>query len=232
MENQDDRPKASLKAIAEDATGFGAGELRMTRDLVLNPRAVAAAQGDPASPYPRSLRYFLTLNGAYLLLVAILGGFQSQFETIPEPFIAWAMAAGGKSRDAFLADLDQWYSLAAVPIISLCFYVPLAFLFRRWTRSRAAASGQAFAYVSGWTLYGAVFGLVALFVPAVRVASALIAVLILATLFVRMGKGLWWSSAAQAVWRFVQLLIGMLIAYVPGVIAVAMISVAGAIYGP
>ncbi|HEY0103865.1 MAG TPA: hypothetical protein VGB60_10395 [Brevundimonas sp.] len=235
MSNQkpaDGERSRPLRDVAEDATGFGAPEIRMTRDLILNPGAVAAAQGQPDSPYPRSLRYFLTWNGIFLVLVTVLGGFQSQFAALPEPFITWAMQTSGKSRDAFLGDLDQWYSLAAIPVISLFLYLPLAFLFRRWTGSRAAGSGQAFAYVSGWSIYGAAFGLAALFVPAVRAASPVLTVLILAVLFLRMGKGRWWTSGGQALWRFVQLLLGMLIVFVPAVLIVTAITVVGALYGP
>lgn len=224
--------RRKLRAVAEDATGFGAAEVRMTRDLVLDPHAVAAAQGDPDSPYPRSLRYFLTFNGLYLLLVAVLGGFQTQMSGLPEPFLNWAMSVSGKSRDGLMADLDQWYSLTSLPIISLCLYLPLAFLFRRWTGSRDAGSGQAFAYVSGWSLYGAAFGVAAVFLPALRPWSPLIAVAILAMLFLRMGRNVWWVTAGQAAGRFSMLMAGLLMAYAPGVVLTALATLAGALYAP
>ena len=131
-----------------------------------------------------------------------------------------------------MADLDQWYSLAALPIIGCCFYIPLAFLFRRWTGSRDAGSGQAFAYISGWSLDGAVFGLLALVLPPLRPWSWAIALIILASLFLRMGKGIWWSSGLQAAGRFAMVIIGMLIAYVPGVLLIGAITLIGALYGP
>ena len=75
--------REGLSELAEDAVGFGGQELRLTRDLLLRPGAVMDAYDAHGSTagglYPKPLRYYLTLNGLYLLVITLLGGMESMF---------------------------------------------------------------------------------------------------------------------------------------------------------
>lgn len=232
MTSDDNAPqKGGLKAVAEDATGFGAGEALMTRDLILRPRTVAMAQGDPASPYPRAVRYLLTISGLFLAVMALLGGYQSAFSQMPASFLEPLAAHAGKSRDALVADLDQWFAFIVVPVVNFALFVPLKYLVGRW-RGRQGAGGQALVFLSGWMLYGAPFTIAAMVLTPLKAVSGWLSLIIIVVLFVRIGRGNWWSRPGQAVWRFVQMAVLMILAYIPAVAVVAAVAVGGAVFGP
>lgn len=222
-----------LRAVAADATGFGAAELRMTRDLILRPDQVLLQQGQPDSPYPKPFRYYLTLNGLYLAIIAVLGGFEGALEVLgAQPdLMTGLIEASGKSPDSFRADLDQWYSLTAVPLIALANYPPLHWLFRRWTRD-GRIDGQVFTFLSAWTLMGMIPGLAGVVAPSVAWVSATLFLPILFVLIWRMGRGVWWTTRGQLLRRFLLatgVLVLVQIVASPVIMAVAM---AGAVFAP
>lgn len=220
--------------MAADATGFGAAELRMTRDLIVRPDVVLREQGRPGSPYPKPLRYYLTLNGLYLVVIALVGGFENAFSSYWTAFpevMGRLVDVSGKSRDSFSADLDQWYSLTAVPIIALVSYPMLSWLLGRWTGARTVP-GQTFTFLSAWTLMGMIPGLISLLVPSLSGLSALFILPILVMLILRMGRGVWWTTAGQFVVRLLQaaaVMIALQIVVAPIAIGIAL---AGAIWAP
>ena len=203
-----------------DATGFGAAEWSMTRALVSRPWAPIAALQEGADDHSRPLRYFLVLNGVYVFFITVLGGFTGGFDRLPSDALEWGLNLSGKSRDAFAADFDQWYSLVAVPLISLCCVPPLALLFRRWAPSGRAAVDQAFIYLSGWTLYGAPFGLAMVAFPSTAVVLESTFLIVPAILFLRMGRGTWWRGRASAVRRLIIILLVGAAAYLPASLAI------------
>lgn len=222
-----------MRDLAEDATGFGAGELRMTRELVLKPQSalVGMASGDPA--YPRPFRYYLAVNAIFLILAAMLGGYARSYEQMLPPEAARYLAdLAGKSLEALYADLDQWYSLSAPPVLALAYYPPLTWLFGRWTRDRLPPSGQAFAYLSGWTLLGMPFGLTGILFPDVRNGLLIFSAAILSWLFFRMGRGLWWTTPAGFVGRFLQVVLALLLSTVIAGLATGIIAGVGAVLAP
>lgn len=230
MQQPEQPPRGRLRDVAEDATGFGAAERRMTRDLLLRPDAVLVEQGQPGSPYPKPLRYYLTLTGLYLVLIAVLGGFERVLGDQALMLLQDAVAASGKSQDAFTADLDQWYSLLAVPALALGLYPPLRFLFGRWSGARP--DGQAFVFLSGWTLLAAPLGLIGLVVPSLSWLSSGAWLPILIILMWRMGRGVWWTTRWQLVRRTV--VAGVVIAIAQTIAATVAVglALAGAVYGP
>lgn len=224
--------RSRLGEVAEDATGFGASELRMTRDLVLHPALVVVAQALPGSPYPKPLRYYLTLNGVFLLLLAMLGGFEGRLGAIPAELFEPVMRMSGKSADSLMADLDQWYSILAVPLMALSSYPVLGWLFRRWSIPDPSARGQAFTFMSGWSLWGAPFALLGTVSAAMSTAAAWISVAIVALLFFRMGRGVWWRTAGQLTGRFATLFVLVHLAIIAAGVVALSLAMAGAAWAP
>jgi len=229
---QDERGGGRLREVAADATGFGAAELRMTRDLILHPRRVVTEQTAPGSPYPKPLRYYLTFNGLFLLLIGMLGGFEGRLSLVEAEALAPFVAESGKSLDSFMADLDQWYSILVVPLVALSFYPVLRFLFGRWSIHDRTAQGQAFTFMSGWTLWGAPFGLAAALSPMASLTSLALGPLLLILLFFRMGRDVWWRNAGEFVLRFLALFVLVHIAMLLAGLLSMVLAVIGATYAP
>lgn len=225
-------PRGRLREAAAEATGFGAPELRMTRDLVLDPHRVLLAQSAPGPDYPRPLRYYLTFNGLYLLVLGLLGGFEGRLGAIAPDRLAPFVAASGKSLDSFMADMDQWYSVLVVPFVALSFYPVLRLLFRRWSINGRAATGQTFTFMSGWSLWGAPFGLAAALWPPAATASLWLGPVIVALLFFRMGLGVWWTTTGQFVTRFLILFVLTQVAMILAGLVVLLLATLGATWGP
>lgn len=223
-----------LRAVAADATGFGAAELRMTRDLILRPGQVMRMQDQPDSPYPKPLKYYLTLNGLYLLLIALLGGFEGVLTLL---WTSWGLFdrlvdMSGKSLDSFRADLDQWYSLVTVPIIALVNYPPLRWLFRRWSNDRRI-EGQVFTFLSGWTLLGMIPGLIGIVAPSLNWIAGICFLPIFLFVFSRMGRDVWWRTRWQFVRRAtVALMVIFLVQILITSPLVMAVSLTGATFGP
>ena len=192
------------EGFLNELTGFGAAELRTTRDLVLRPGAVLDAYDahgrNAGGRYAPPLRYLFTIVGAYLLLVTLLGGYERTFATLfPQEMIAPMVERSGKSADAFAADLEQWFSLFTIPVMAACMSLTTAPLFRKWSGATAAGGRrQCFAFISGWELYGAPFGIANILWPNLTALLWPVTFVIVGLLFARMGRGRWWRTAAGA----------------------------------
>lgn len=194
--------KAAVREFSEDLTGFGGAELRTTRDLYLRPSRVLDAYEAGASDlggYTRPFRYYLSINGLYLLLIAVTGGFGRMLHTYPPDVIEQVARWSGKSVQATGSDLDKWYSLLAVPLLAAVLFGPLYLLFRRWSGAEPRiAFRQVFTFLSCWTLYGAPFGLLIMWFPVLAPVNFVLFPLILAVIFPRLGRGRWWRSIGAA----------------------------------
>jgi hypothetical protein len=236
-ENPGEERRSGLAELAEDAVGFGGQEIRLTRDLIVRPRAVLDAydnHGPTAGGlYPRPLRYFLALNGVYLLLIALLGGFERTMDTLPQSALENLARGAGKSLDAFHADMDQWFSLLSVPIIAVFMAGVLFLLFRRWSpKDDRADFRQTFTFMSGWTLYGAPLGLLGLVFPELSMIVIPGSLLLVVLLWARMGPGRWWRTTAGAWGRGLVLTLVMLIVQIPASVLLWVLAVAAARFLP
>jgi len=220
-------PKAGgLNDLSDDALGFGLLELRTARDLVLRPRTVLEAwmtQGpDGGGRYARPLRLYLALNAILMLVLFLQGGTAMMLGAVPPEMIDPLIAASGKSRDAFMADADNWMSLVLVPLLSVFYALAAAPLMRWWDPDKLGwrrGFRAAFAWLNAltvpllpfsWWMYkpgpGQLIGTVVLFVIAI-------------TAFMRMGAGRWYSTPvfglakAFGLWLTIQLVGG--IGYLP-----------------
>ena len=228
----------AIKELAEDATGFGVTELRTTKDLLLRPRKVLDAYEAHGATggglYTRAFRYYLALNGVYLLLIALTGGFERMFQAMPPEVLEWATRQSGKSADAFRADLDQWMSLIALPVTALTFAIPLYWLFRRWSGADARTGfRQTFTYLSLYTLYGAPISLLSALVPGILPWLSAMTFLLTPLVFLVLGGGgRWWRTKRGAAGRALLLVLCVNLASLPGGVLIWGIGLAGAIYGP
>ncbi len=221
---------------AEDATGFGVRDLRVSKDLVLRPRAVLRAyheEGPTAGGrYPRPLRYFLALNGLLMLILFFMGGMDGmmppEFRTLAAEFAARA----GESVDAWIGDFDGWASFATVPLVSAFMLGGFAPLLKWWCGCdwRRAVRG-ALVYSAGWTLL-----LVPLSPFFYRQEYGLIGAVIMYGLgvvtFLRMGRGTWYQTAVAGVLKGLLLIAVTLLVTVPAQILVFGVGVLGATFGP
>jgi hypothetical protein len=212
-------PKAGgLNDLSDDALGFGLLELRTARDVLLRPRVVLEAwmsQGPTGGGhYARPLRLYLALNAILMLALFLQGGTGMMLGAVPPEMLDPLIAASGKSRDAFMADADNWMTLVLVPLLSVFYALAAVPLLRWWDPERLGwrrGFRAAFAYLNAltvpllpfaWWMYdggiGAVIGNVVLFVGAI-------------TAFMRMGAGRWYSSPvfglakALGLWIAIQL---------------------------
>jgi hypothetical protein len=206
-------PKAGgLNDLSDDALGFGLLELRTARDVVVRPRAVLEAwmtQGPTGGGhYARPLRLYLALNAILMLVLFLKGGTAMMLGGMPPEYLDPLIAASGKSRDAFMADADNWMSLVLVPLLSVFYALAAAPLMRWWDPEqlgRRRGFRAAFAYLNAltvpllpfsWWMYeaglGQLIGTVALFFIAIAA-------------FMRMGAGRWYRSPAVGLARAVGL---------------------------
>ncbi|MBU1539018.1 MAG: hypothetical protein KKC29_01965 [Alphaproteobacteria bacterium] len=214
-------PRArGLSDLSDDALGFGALELVTARDVTLRPRAVLEAwmtQGPSGGGrYARPLRLYLALNAILMLMLFLRGGSDFMLAGAPAEYLDPLIAASGKSRDAFMADADNWMSLVMVPLTSLFYAFAAAPLLRwwdpedlGWRRGFRAAFGWLCAVTVlllpfAWWMSGATTG------PGALLGAAALFVISVAT-FLRMGRGRWWRSPVWGVvkgiglWAAIQL---------------------------
>jgi hypothetical protein len=228
-------PKAGgLNDLSDDALGFGMLELRTARDVVLRPRTVLEAwmtQGPTGGGhYARPLRLYLALNAILMLILFLQGGTAMMLGGMPAEMLDPLIAASGKSRDAFMADADNWMSLVLVPLLSVFYAMAAVPLIRWWdpeTLGWRRGFRAAFAWLNAltvpllpfaWWMYepgpGQLIGTVALFFIAIAA-------------FMRMGAGRWYRSPvaglakAFGLWLAIQLVawIGYVPLFVIGVLA-------------
>lgn len=228
-------PKAGgLNELSDDALGFGGAELRTARDVMLRPRAVLEAwmTAGPSGGgrYARPLRLYLALNAILMLVLFLQGGSGMMLAGVQPSMLDPLIAASGKSRDAFMADVDGWMSLVMVPVLSLFYALAAAPLLRWWdpdTLGWRRGFRAAFGYLCvltvpllpfSWWMFGggvgALIGNVALFIFAIAG-------------FMRMGAGRWYSTPlfglakAFGLWVAIQLagMVGFLPVLVIGLLA-------------
>ena len=229
---------SALRELAEDASGFGAAELRLTRDLIIRPRRVMDAYDEHGSTavglYPKPFRYYLTLNGLYLLLLALLGGFEQIMGGImPMEDVAALAAHAGKTPEQFVGDLDQWMSLLMVPLTTLVFVPPIFLLIRRWSPADDRQDlRQTFTYINAWTLYGLPLGLLPMLVPDLMWATTVAGIALWVLPYAVMGRGRWWRTRRGAVIKGVVLVAVSLLAMIPASFFVGIVAFAGAMWGP
>jgi hypothetical protein len=222
--------REGLAEFAEDAVGFGGQELRLTRDLFVRPRAVMDAYDAHGSTagglYPKPLRYYLTLNGLYLLVIAVLGGFERAL-TRGEGAETLGRLADlfGKNRQAFLADLDQWYSILAIPMFAIFIGGGAYLLIRKWSPGDDRQDfRQTFTYLNAYTVLALPLGIGQLLFDGLTNVSLILTFVLLALTYVRVGAGRWWRTPAGAWGK--GLLLMLVLAFSTGLAATVAMSLA------
>lgn len=224
-----------MSDYAEDATGFGAVELRTARDLLVRPRAVLDAYLHEGSTgggrYARPVRFYVALCGVLLFYLFLIGGTKDMLEMLPADALDPWVARSGKSREAFMNDADGWLSLTVTPILSVFYALGVAPVLKWWMRSSWRIAFRAtFALFCAWTVPMLPFGPLPWIEEYRLVGSALVWVSLVVA-FVRMGRDLWWTGWWQAAGRSALLLLAILIAGQIGMIPVFGIGVLGGLYG-
>ncbi len=191
-----------LHDLSEDATGFGVREWRTARDSLLRPAAMLdgyMTQGpDAGGAYTRPLRFYLSLCGLLMLQMFLMGGTSFMIAGLPPQLVDPLIAESGKSRDAFLADADDWMALFIVPVNSVLYALIAAPLLRWWDPADLGwrrSFRATFHYLNVWTLPFVPLGFFAYSASTAGWASALLVVLGFIG-FLRAGKGRWYSSPA------------------------------------
>lgn len=231
-------PGRDLRDLGEDATGFGAAEVRTLWHSILRPAAVLDAYmsvgptgGDR---YSRPIRLYLGLCGVLMLVLFLMGGMDRQLElTVPPGSLDSMLELAGKSRDAFLSDADGWMSLFLVPVLAACYAVTIAPLLRWWDPDDLGwrkAFRAAFAYLNAWTVLILPVCWMAYSPSTSLLSSFLVAGLGIAS-FIRMGRGRWWRSWPGAVGKSLLLAVVIQVAGVIGFIPVTLIGILGGLYG-
>lgn len=203
---------AALSDLSDDTLGFGVQELVTARDVLVRPRPVLEAwmTAGPSGGgrYARPLRLYLALNAILMLVLFLQGGSGVMLGAVGEDVLLPLIEASGKSRDAFMADADNWMTLVLVPILSLAYACAATPLLRWWDPDHLGwrrGFRAAFAYLCAWTVPilplsiwaydGGVAGL--------AVAVAIFAIGVVT--FLRMGRERWWRSPAEGLGKAVLL---------------------------
>lgn len=212
----------TVDELSEDALGFGSVDLRTARDLLVRPRQVLESWmvlgPTGGGLYTRPLRLYLALNAILMLVLFLSGGSGHMVADLPAEMLNPLIETSGKSRDAFMADADNWMTLFMVPVLASLYALVSAPLFRWWDAEvlgwrRGFRAG--FAYLNAWTLpvlptswflYGQGW-------PALLAALAMW-VLGLVT-FLRMGRGRWYRGMGPGV---AKALVVMTCLYVVGLV--------------
>lgn len=243
-ENRTDQggpPRSRKQAAAEfgeDTTGFGGVELRTLRDTLVRPRAVLEAYmtGGPSGGglYTRPLKLYLGLCGVLMLLLFLKGGAGVQMEQIPAEQLAPLIEQSGKSRDAFIADVDGWMSLTMVPILAAFYALAGMPLLRLWDPDDLGwprGMRASFIFLNVWTLTLlpiAWFAYDPAMAPFVLPITTLLAVIA----FWRTGRGRWWRTPLAGVGKGLLIAVIMMLSAQIGMIPVMAIGIFGGMFGP
>ena len=240
--SEDSKPPkpASLGEMAEDASGFGMTDFRLTRDLVLRPGAVQDAYDAHGSTaggrYPRPMRYYIALNGAWLLVTALMGGYETMLVGSPfDLYQLWGMGEiSGKDRAEFMADIEQWLSLLSLPVMTAIVALPLFWTISKWSPLDWRHDlNQTVTFLNAWTLYQMPFGLLMLVWPKEMASWSILAMLAVALVaYVAIGKGRWWRTTGGAVGKGVLLCVMILVLMMPASLASGVLALVGATYAP
>jgi len=239
---EDSKPAkpVTLGEMAEDASGFGLSDFRLTQDLILKPGAVQDAYdthgGTGGGRYPRPMRYYIALNGFWLLVTALMGGYETMLAASPfDLYQLWGMGeSSGKDRAEFMADLEQWLSLLSLPVMTLILAVPLYWAISKWSPLDWRHDlNQTVTFLNAWTLYQMPFGLL-MFVWPKEIAGwsvpAMLAVAVVA--YVAIGRKRWWRTTSGAIGKGVLLCLMILFLMLPASLASGVLALMGAAYAP
>lgn len=195
-----DGASQGLNELGEDTTGFGQLELRTVKDSLLRPAVVLEAymtRGPTGGgQYARPMRLYLTLCGILMLQLLLMGGTTIVFAGLPPEALDPLIAQSGKSRDAFLADADNWMSLVLVPLNALFYALVSAPLLRWWDAADLGwrkSFRATFHYLNVWTLPFIPIGFLA-YSPSTAVWSSLGMLILGFIAFLRVGKGRWYRT--------------------------------------
>ena len=227
-----------LHDLGEDSTGLGRVELRTIRDALIRPRQQLEIYmtGQPTGDgrYARPLRLYLTLCGLMMLILLFSGGTEMMVAGLPDPALSQLIEASGKSRDAYIADADNWISLVLVPIMSAAYALGFAPLLRAWDRDDLGwrkGFRAAFVYLNAATVPIVPFTWMAYNADTILLSTLLIAVVMLVT-FLRMGRGRWYQSTVFGVLKGLALLLAMQIVGLLGYFVVIPVGLLGALLTP
>lgn len=194
---------AGLSDLSDDTLGFGARELVTARDVLIRPRSVLEAwmTAGPSGGgrYARPLRLYLALNAILMLVLFLKGGSGMMLGALGEPALQPLIEASGKSRDAFMADADNWMTLVLVPILSAAYALIATPLLRWWDPDNLGwrrGFRAAFAYLCAWTVPILPLSFWAYNQGPVGRAVAVAMFVVGVVTFMRMGRGRWWRSPA------------------------------------
>lgn len=224
-------PKPALNDLSEDALGFSGRELVTARDVVLRPRQVLEAwmTAGPSGGgrYARPLRLYLTLNAILMLVLFLQGGAGLMLGGLGEDMLGPMVEASGKSRDAFMADADNWMTLVLVPLLSLAYACVATPLLRWWDPENLGwrrGFRAAFAYLCAWTVPMLPLSWWAYNIgPAGQAVAAALFVIGIVT-FMRMGAGRWYRSPAAGMGKALLLAVAIQLASFIGMLPVLAIG--------
>ena len=204
----------TVDELSEDTLGFGSADLRTARDLLVRPRQALetwmSLGPTGGGLYTRPLRLYLALNAILMLVLFLSGGSSYMLTGLPPEMLNPLIETSGKSRDAFLADADNWMTLIMVPFLATLYALVTAPLFRGWDAEDLGwrrGFRASFAYLNAWTLlllpiswflYGQGWTAV--------LASLTMLVLGVVT-FLRMGRGRWYRSTGPGVAKALVILV-------------------------
>lgn len=238
--SEDSKPPkpASLGEMAEDASGLGLSDFRLTRDLILRPGAVQDAYDAHGSTaggrYPRPMRYYIALNGLWLLVTALMGGYETMLDASQLDIYATWGADSGKERAEFMADFEQWLSLLSLPVMTLFLALPLFWAISRWSPLDWRHDlNQTVTFLNAWTLYQIPFALLMLTWPDAMAPWSVPAMLAMAVLaYLGIGTNRWWTTTAGAIGKGVLLCAMVLVLFVPASLAAGFLALVGATHAP
>jgi hypothetical protein len=204
----------TVDELSEDTLGFGSADLRTARDLLVRPRQALetwmSLGPTGGGLYTRPLRLYLALNAILMLVLFLSGGSTYMLTGLPAEMLNSLIETSGKSRDAFLADADNWMTLIMVPFLATLYALVTAPLFRWWDAEDLGwrrGFRASFAYLNAWTLlilpiswflYGQ--GLLALLASLAMLAAGVVT-------FLRMGRGRWYRSSGPGVAKALVILV-------------------------
>jgi hypothetical protein len=172
--------------------------------------------------------------GLYLVLIAILGGFEGQFsgEAFDQLFGDW-LKASGKEPAELRADMDQWYSLSSVPVTALFFGGATFLLIRRWSPAGDRQDfNQTFTFINAYSVLAIPAGLVSMTAPNVAFWLLPLTFTLMAVTFFRMGRGRWFRTGRGGVGKALILVLVNLIAMFPASLILLGVAAGGARYLP
>lgn len=220
---------------AGEATGFGEIEFRTARDLLIRPRTVLDAylsRGPTGGGrYARPWGFYIALCGILMFYMFLMGGMKGIIAQQPaETIAAWA-AAAGKTREVFIADTDSWMSFVAVPILSVFYALGAVPLLKWWSGLDWRRTFRStFALLCAWTVPMLPLGPLPMMKGFELIGTVFMWGLLVVT-FLRMGKGLWFTTWPGGVGKALALGLAMMIGVYVGMIPVFNIGLLGGLYG-